>query len=463
MSASLQDPALPGLERALNGRMMAPAFEAFFRREDPGRDLRLRACQIETVRHRPGKRCRISYLLSGTDAEGSFERRLTCSLLAEGRSPARYLDGAPDAMPGCAPWRPASWWPEMRMVIYAFPYDRKLPALGRLRDPERTRQEVDGRLEGWGWPWPWRAGAVQIEPFKYRSGRRCLIRYQASLEGPRGERSSLAFFGKTYPDAQSRYVYDALVPIRASLEGSNGGFEIPRPLAHLDAAHTLWQEAWHGEGPRARAARVGWPSFLGTGALGRVAAMLAAIHRVDPPPGLLRPAPDTGSLIGEVRDNLQHIRTFEPELVATLERTALLLEDSQPRSPVPAATLHGTFKLAQILCRDEAVAAIDFDAVASGDPHLDLGEFTASLLHLEARDGVASDLVDAAREGFLDAYAKAVPWPCDRSRVAWYAAAFLLAKLHSLFKKHDQGGLDRLPAALRRLESEALRAAGRGA
>jgi hypothetical protein len=460
VTAPLSDPALPGLARALDGGPMAAEFEGFFQREYPSQSVAVRGCEVEGIRHKPGKRCRITYRLSGSDVAGPFERRLTCRLLAADRSPDRYLEGVPDSVPACSPWRPVLWWPEMRMVIHVFPFDPALPELARLLDPEAVRDEVDRRLESWGWSRPWSAAQVAPHVIKYRRGRRCLIRYEVALDGPGGATERLAFFGKTYRSSRSDYIYQALAAIYANIDGLERSFEIPRPLAHLDAANTVWQEEWPGEGPRERAARLGWARCLDRTTLESVARLIAAIHQTELPSGLLEPGSTGAFLLENARADVENIRAFVPEPAAQLERVLELLERCVPAAPPREVPLHGTFKLAQILCRDDCVAVVDFDSVAVGDPLLDVGEFAASLVHLETRDGVEGGLVDAAVARLLAAYAAAVPWPCERTRLAWYTTVFLLGKTHSLFKKHDATGVRNAAVELRRLEAWAREAAG---
>jgi hypothetical protein len=352
----------------------------------------------------------------------------------------------------------------MRMVLHVFPYDPSFPALARLMEPERVRAEIDGRLATWGWPRPWRATELRIRPIKYRHGRRCMLRYDVALESPAAAGQQLAIYSKSYPDDQSRYVYDALVAIRSSIDaaGGNGTGGIPRPLAHLDGAHTLWQQAWSGEVPRARAKRLGWEATLAPRMFERVAALIAGIHRSELPSGSLRPARSCEHLRSAARESGEELRGFLPERSREIDQIVSRIEEHMPSPPATRATLHGTFKLAQLLCSDDEVAVVDFDSVSLGDPLLDIGEFVASLVHLEVRDGVSLELLTAAQERLLHAYENAVSWPCPPERVAWYVSVFLLSKLQSVCKKHHATGLRNLPLAIALLEAWVGRAATGG-
>jgi hypothetical protein len=456
----VSDPALPTLSRALDAAQMASAFEAQLRAQSPGHTIRVGDCRVEAVRHRPGKRCRITYRLSGTEDGRPTERWITGRLLAAERSPARYLEDTPESWPGCAPWRPASWWPEMRMVLHVFPYDPSFPALARLMDHEAVRAEIDARLPAWGWSPPWRAAELRIRPIKYRHGRRCMLRYDVELESPDDPAQTLSIYSKSYPDERSRYVYAALVAIPSTTAATgDGSAAIPRPLAHLDGDHTLWQEAWPGEMPRARAARLGWKRTLEPAMLERVASLIAGIHRSELPAGSPEPAAGVEQLLRAARESGTELGNFLPERARELAGLVARIERAAPPPPATRATLHGTFKLAQLLCRDDGLALVDFDGVSKGDPLLDIGEFVASLVHLEVRDGVPAEQVTAAQEHFLRAYASAVPWPCPSEHIAWYVSVFLLSKLQSVFKKRHATGLRNLPLALARLEAWVDRAA----
>jgi aminoglycoside phosphotransferase (APT) family kinase protein len=179
--------------------------------------------------------------------------------------------------------------------------------------------------------------------------------------------------------------------------------------------------------------------------------MLAALHQIAVPESQLQRGVAPATILGHVEEEAADILRFLPERRETLQRVtnALTTFAPGPEQQIPRATLHGAFKLAQILCRETSgeLALVDFDAMACGDPLYDLAEFIASLVFLRPSNGIADAPLREGVEMFLAEYQKLVPWRCDRRRLAWYAVAFLLGKLHSLLKRREARGTENIVAA----------------
>jgi hypothetical protein len=461
MGAEIDDPALPRLREALDGRATAAALEALFAREYPDRGLAVRGCEVTRLYHRPGRSARVTYRVCGSEGGSGFERWFVAELAAEGERPERALAKAPARWPGCGAWRPACAWPERNAALLAFPWDPKLRHLGTLLEPGFARAAAERQLAGLGLEGSWRCLEAQPRSVKYIPQQRCTLRFRLEMESERGERRRLEVFSKTYRAGESRYVYEALVEICRRIPAAGAaGLIVPRPCAHLDPVHTIWQEAFPGEGLRERAAREGWPRLLGSDLLDRVGALLAALHRIELPARCLRPADPPERILAHAAGDAADVVAFAPEWRAPLE---LVLERLRAAAPDPASlpcrTLHGTFKLAQILCRGDALALVDFDSVARGDPHYDLAEFAASLVQLRLAEGVPDGLAAAAVARLCESYACAAPDAFDARRLAWYVVPFLLAKLHSALKKHSITTAAGLPASFAIVEEWLERAA----
>jgi hypothetical protein len=462
MTAETDDPALPQLREALDGRATAAALEVLFAREYPQRRLTVRGCRVARLYHRPGRYARVTYLVCGSEGgAAAFERWFVAELADAGRRPERALAKAPPSWPGCGAWKPACAWPERNAALLAFPWDPKLRHLGPLLEPGAARAAAEAQREGLGLGDGWRCADAQVRAVKYIPQQRCTLRYRLAMERNGGERRALEVFSKTYRAGESGYVYDALSEIwRQVAAGGGGDLVVPRPCAHLASAHTIWQEAFPGEGLRERAAREGWPALLAGGLLGRVAALLAALHRIELPADRLRPADPPGRILANAAGDAADIAAFAPEARERLASALGRLRASAPDpASLPSRTLHGTFKLAQILCQEDALALVDFDSVARGDPLYDLAEFTASLVQLRLAEGLPAELAEAAVERLVAGYAAAAPDGFDPRRLAWYVVPFLLAKLHSSLKKHALGAAAGLSASLAIVEEWLERAA----
>ena len=448
----IEDDRLPQLNRALDPLAMMREFAALFARDYPDRALDVTGCEILRVYHKPGKACRIVYRVEGRDEAGATFDRVFWTQFSVDSAKGAKLDGpAPEAWPGCAPFKPLSPWPSIQASIHAFPHDRKLAHLGPLADPEHVRTLVNERRAALQLNSRWTCRGVDVHVTKYMPGSRCVLRYDLELEGPGGERLRRRIFGKTYRNTASRYVFDALRAICESLGEDETDLDLPRPIAHLDDHHTFWQEAWEGEPLRTRGERLGWTPLLGnaSGWMARTGRALARLHAVPPPPGL-KPGPAPEKILANAAGDAADILAFLPErrdllmeLVDTLTAAA-----PEPGGPPARTLIHGTFKVAQILCRDDGLAIVDFDSVAAGDPMYDVAEFVASLVYLQIKEEVPAEATTRAVSTFLAAYEDAVSWPCHRQHIAWYVVAFLLGKIHSTLKRQQAGDDSSLRAAL---------------
>ena len=434
---SVHDPHLPHLAMALNAREFEPALQAFLRRQYPERGLVLEAVELGKVYHKPGKDCEMTYGMRCRDSENKihatwFHAKMAASFKAHAEGPRTW--------PGCGFWKPVHVWPEMGMVLYTFPYDRKLPYLGQLLEPSWIKQQVEFNFAGLGLNAGAKCQQITAEKIKYMPGKRCVLRYEILFD----DQSRRIFYGKTYDDAQGRYVFHALQKICASPACHDGRLNVPAPIAYLETANTVWQQAWESENFNAVMEKTGWANFHRTDFAGKIATMLAALHRIEIPGLALRRGPAPLAVLLNACDDASDIAPFVPERQAILQETTKILESTMTllEATLPVATIHGSFKLAQFLCREQPdgrsqLALIDFDSIASGDPLYDVAEFVASLVFLQVSDNVRAAGLNESIETFLEDYQRQTPWACERRRLAWYVTAFLLGKIHSALKRRE--------------------------
>lgn len=447
MKKARHDKNLPHLRKALDPELMAPAFEELFRRDYPEAGLRVQHCRVGRVYHKPGKDCGIVYNLQCRDREQRvYENWFYGKMFANGKVQASSGKKHPSVWPGCGFWKPASLWPETEMVLYAFPYDNYLPHLGRLLEPGFVRQQVEENLSGFGAPQGSRCVEVTCEKIKYMPNKRCVLRYEAIIEQPQGVRQKVLFYSKTYDNVKSRYVYEVLRELCAHPACNNGALNIPRPIAHLEQAHTLWQRAWEGEEFRALIKREGWENL--SAFVPKIAAMLATLHGIALQYAQLQAGPTCEMILENARADVFDLIKFLPEREIALLQIMQKLTSAVAlfNGELPRATIHGTFKLAQFLCREQQLALVDFDGIACGDPLYDVAELVASLAYLRVSEGLRAETAQLHLENFLSAYERQVAWPCTRARLAWYVAIFLLGKMHSSLKRLEKKAAGLAPA-----------------
>ncbi|MDZ7291883.1 MAG: aminoglycoside phosphotransferase family protein [candidate division KSB1 bacterium] len=453
---TIDDKDMPQLRQALAAESMAAAFDEFFRKEYPARGLKVEACSICRVYHKPGKECNITYRLLGHDGEQRpFDQWFYGHLSPNLGNRIQHLKNQPQEWPGCGFWKPTTIWPEMNMLLQAFPYDSKLPYLGQLLELDFVKPQIEKNLSGFGLSREWKCREVACHKIKYMPGKRCILRYEILLTNAANSLRQIAFYSKTYNSAKSRYVYEVLQKICASPACAGGLLNIPGPIAHIEDANTLWQQAWKGEKFPEMMEEIGWDNFPNTDFPCKIASMLATLHCLALPDLRLNTGPSPYMVLENARGDANDIMQFFPEKQATLEEITRTLETWARRNDAntPQATIHGSFKLAQLLCRNQELGLVDFDSLACGDPHYDVAEFLASLLYLPVSDNVPTQAISRGVESFLASYQKQVPWTCDRRRIAWYVVAFLLGKIHSSLKRFEAPVTENIDSAFALVET----------
>jgi aminoglycoside phosphotransferase (APT) family kinase protein len=177
--------------------------------------------------------------------------------------------------------------------------------------------------------------------------------------------------------------------------------------------------------------------------------MLAALHQIEIPHIQLADGPAPAKAITNAHGDAEDLAQFLPEQHALLAAAAKTLADVAPEVDFHStrATIHGSFKVAQLLCHEQDLALVDFDSISRGDPLYDLAEFSASILYLIVSDGIPAAPMRASVESFWSAYQQQVSWDCDRRRLAWYLVAFLLGKMSSSFKRFEAKAIENMTLA----------------
>jgi len=441
MKKAIHDKNLPHLREAVNAELMATAFEALFQREYPEQGLQVQSCRVGRVYHKPGKDCGIMYRVLCRDREQRvFDNWFFGKMFANGKVRSTSGKKHPRTWPGCGFWKPVSLWPETDMILHAFPYDAYLPHLGQLLEPQFVKQQVEQNLNGFDLPQGSRCLHVACEKVKYMPNKRCVLRYELLIAEPQGRERKVVFYSKTYDNVKSRYVYEVLRELCAHPACNNGALNIPKPIAHIDQANTLWQHEWPGEEFRVVAKALGWENLASSGYVPKMAAMLATLHQIELRQARLQAGPTFEMALENARSDVFDLSSFLPEQEGELERIMDELAAAAAifEQPMPAVTMHGTFKLAQMLCREQQLAVIDFDSIACGDPLYDVAELIASLAYLRVSEELARNIARHNVETFLHHYEQQAPWPCARPRLAWYVVVFLLGKMHSSLKRLEK-------------------------
>lgn len=434
------DETMPKLPIALNTGMMSKHFQELFDQEYPEEQIVVENLQISRVYHKPEKRCGITYHLTGHRRAGEpIDQWFYAVMIRKNLRKFMEKSDVPDTWPGCGFWRPVVAWDTLNIILYAFPYDLRMPYLGELMSKDFIRQTTNDYLREFD-PQSdkeWYCGEINIQKFKYRPKKNCVLRYQIEINDNNSKTENIALFSKTYNSPHSQYVYQVLKSLEKATSAKDGILNVPETLLHLDNANSYWMKEWQGEKLRMAGERVGWEKMLNTDLLARIAQMLGELQttRIDN----LHDKPDAeiDAIIKRSCKEINDIIGFQPALKPALSRIPELLSNAGKSldTTYRRSTIHGTYKMAQILYREDALAVIDFDAISEGDPLYDVAEFLASLINLRITDDFPAAIMQEKIEEFLREYQSVVPWECDRRCISFYLISFLLGKIHSSLKR----------------------------
>ncbi len=387
------DPALPGLAVALDPAAALPMLSRAFA------PLPITGCRADRVRYRRGARAVVQYSVRFEEASGPRDRWVTALVYPPERAREvlkKLRTGSPSTPTGGIPTVKDD--PESKLVLQVFPFDRRLPSLGALTDPEPLVSRLGGPA---GEPGTWTA-----VPVRYRAGLACALRWRLDARDGTG---GTTWYVKAYRDEQGLRTGATLAAL--SSRGTARKFTVPRPVGYLDDHRTLVQE----ESPGASLADVVAGSDDPGPVMERVADALVALQR--------EASADTrrghADLAVHVQRAASLISWVRPDLGRTAAAVAARAVDGLLE--VDPLTAHGDLKPEHVLPGDAAVTFLDLDSVTRTDPVLDAGSMAArlhglALLHPES----ASRIEDAGR-AFVDAYFARVPsswWPRFRLRHA---------------------------------------------
>ncbi len=387
------DETMPKLPIALNTGMMSDHFQELFNQAYPEEQIVVENLQITRVYHKPEKRCGITYHLTGQRQAGeSFDQWFYAVMIRKNLSKFMEKSDVPEAWPGCGFWRPVLAWDALNIVLYTFPYDPRMPYLGELMSKDFIRKTVDDYLQDVE-PQAdnkWHCSEINIQKFKYRPKKNCVLRYQIEIHGKDSKSEKFSLFSKTYNSPHSQYVYNALKSVYQAASAGEGILNVPEPLLHLDNANSFWMKEWQGEKLRMAGERIGWKKMLNTDLLARIAHMLGELQTIKVENLNDKPDAEIDEIIKRSCEEIKDIIGFQPGLKPSLSRIPALLSTAGKSldTTYRRSTIHGTFKMAQILYREDALAVIDFDAISEGDPLYDVAEFLASLINLRITPGI---------------------------------------------------------------------------
>ena len=329
---------------------------------------------------------------------------------------------------------------DLDMLVWGFPNDPALPQLPDVVDPARVRRhlpyaQLPSALSG-----PHDIGHMALTVVNYRPETRCTVRYDLHWGAPE---QTLTLWGKTFADERGAGIYSRMAALWQRWDTTHAGFRVARPLAYDAATRTLWQAGLPGTSLLPRldtSAPATWSAAIARG--------LAEIHAGDVT-GLVRIT--AADQVAEAHKKAARLARAFPEHAAALDAIlGSLGEHAAAVADAPERMIHGDFHIGQLLAQDGALACVDFDELALGDPLQDLANFVVDL----HGQGLAPALVAALSAELIAEYRAAVPWAVPQARLDWHLRMQWLTRAYRTLVQHKPA-----PAAT---VGDAIAAAGRG-
>jgi Ser/Thr protein kinase RdoA (MazF antagonist)/Arc/MetJ family transcription regulator len=391
-----RDPRLPQRDVLLDTRKVASRLSAALGVKG---QLAISECERVRTKYRVGDSLRVLHRVR----VGARDYTVAARAFAAGESRRAY-ERASRAAVDCTPLRAIIHDAELETVFWTFPNDRRLAALGVLRDvPPELR-----RLLTPEWS---RSRVVAYAPEKCATAQ-CL-----------DTRSRVAAYAKVYAGEEGRQVFGVYRALAQLLPTDGANITIPRALAYDETHRALLLAPADG----ARIADLS-DEELPRG-YSRLGAALAALHSIPAPQGL----PSFTRLDAKrLRQAARAIGAARPDAGREASRLVDELERRRERhDAAPRVCLHGDVHPKNGILRGERLTLIDLDQCGTGDAAADLGSLLASLTYnrLTATaahsDGHSSER--ALADAFLSGYESVRELPAPES-LRWHTAAALLAE-----------------------------------
>lgn len=397
------DSQFPQMAAALNTELMRPLLQDALKL--PAAPSA--ACLIGEKRYKPGKSMLISYRLTDAGKQQTAIGRLCAPGLARDEFNRERLKRPELASGGLA------CLDDPAMLLWLFPYDRKLTHLPRLVDSERLPALLSAKLDSLGIA---SAGQLSVtsEVLHYLPERSCMLRYRVGYRSAiSSQQHSVLIYGKHYADSAGERVFANMRQLHDQF-----GFGA-RALAYDPDLQTLWQSQVPGK-------PMLWANVLDPDSdiIETVGKCVAQFHAC--------------SLETELRYTQMQV---EQDLlktsalakqagdIASARIESLILQlfgASQVCVDAPLAAIHHDLKLNNFLNDNGRIGLIDMDCLCLGDPLIDLASLIGNLYLHGLREHTAMPAIDAVANALVRAYRQFSIHPFSMNHLRWQVAAALL-------------------------------------
>lgn len=417
------DVRLPQLSTILDHAVMRDILQQRMFLSSQQTQFVIRRCQIVQIRYKPASSCMVSYRLDIEDtATGDSGEQILCGrAYPDGCSQSQWEKASTRRLVAPRFGSPRIHLPELEMVLWSFPNDRKMHALPAsiTASPSISELGLHRILSQTGIEWQLVKGIADV--VHYVGEHTCTVRTSMELRGSSQDTTQMiSVFGKTYYDGEGARTDQVMRKLWDSEARKSGRLGLAQPLWYDGPRKTLWQLGI--EGATLENHPIGTSGSVEV--LIQSARAIAALHgtpllniesiRIT---NLLEKLDIVGSML------LQHRPSCRPVLAPLLAR---LTAQIRTLPLCPTATLHGDLHLKNLFSADGRIYLIDLDNVREGPPEWDIGSFVAGLVVGGLSTQVPnSDIADNVQI-FLDHYNQSALWTVAMPTVAWCTAVALV-------------------------------------
>src|SRR5439155_497211 len=195
-------------------------------------------------KYKPDSKCTVCYRLAidplPPDSQG--ELILYGRIYAAGGASSRFRRSQSACVERPRFGRPLLHLPELDMVVWVFPNDRKLTGLSLIADERRLKDELLGEVLGKALGREWQLVDMTHDIVHYVPEHTCTVRLQLQVQQvPIGDRRSLTLYGKTYYDDEGAETYRIMRELWALESGSHTQSRMAQPVMYDSGHRLLWQ------------------------------------------------------------------------------------------------------------------------------------------------------------------------------------------------------------------------------
>jgi aminoglycoside phosphotransferase (APT) family kinase protein len=397
--------------------------------------------RIDSVRYRPGASCLVGYIA----AENGYDDG------APGEAPAWYGRCFPveEFESDLANLKARSWLrlgvgepiinlPDHRIVLFAYPNDRRLHGLLELLHQEGALKAFLHSYLGTKVP---ATGKVVWTIVRYKPEQRAVVRCHIQRSGAH-DSAQKSYYLRIFPDNRGQREYQLMRALDRLLQ-VDSELAIPKPRAFDSRRHALLLDALPGLKLKASVA-----AGAAKDAFRRTGRALAMLHAHCNATAATR---DFTEHIGRARRATRLLSHFMPDRETQLNGVAERLDAFASHAEADrVGFVHGDFHAGQILVTEDRIGLVDFERAHNGPVLFDLGNWLAVSICRRLQGKWTAD--ESLWQFFLDGYGSVARRRLPQKAIAWWTAIALLPMVTKPLRRLDKDAHEKVPALLDQLE-----------